>query len=94
MNQFKPSHKIYLLTVTRRYYFCRSFVLFMSCVSHAFVSVHCCLVVTYWEGLTSWLLFVISNCDFVTFSCGILGQVWYLIVLIPIFDVFLTSFNP
>ena len=33
--------------------------------------------------LTSWLLFVMSNCDFVTFSCGILGQVWYLIVLIP-----------
>ena len=24
-----------------------------------------------------------SNCDFVTFPCGILGQVWYLIVLIP-----------
>ena len=33
--------------------------------------------------LTSWLLFVMSNCDFVTFSCGILGQVWYLIVSIP-----------
>ena len=24
-----------------------------------------------------------SNCDFVTFQCGILGQAWYLIVLIP-----------
>ena len=24
-----------------------------------------------------------SNSDFVTFPCGILGQVWYLIVLIP-----------
>ena len=35
------------------------------------------------EGLTSWLLFVMSNCDFVTFLCGILGQVWYLIVLNP-----------
>ena len=23
------------------------------------------------------------NCSFVTFLCGILGQVWYLIVLIP-----------
>ena len=34
-------------------------------------------------GLTSWLLFVMSNCDFVTFLCSILGQVWYLIVLIP-----------
>ena len=35
------------------------------------------------KGLTSWLLFVMSNCDFVTFPCGILGQVCYLIVLIP-----------
>ena len=35
------------------------------------------------KGLTSWLLFVMSYCDFVTFPCGILGQVWYLIVLIP-----------
>ena len=33
--------------------------------------------------LTSWLLFVMFNCVFVTFPCGILGQVWYLIVLIP-----------
>ena len=35
------------------------------------------------KGLISWLLFVMSNCDFVTFPCGILGHVWYLIVLIP-----------
>ena len=35
------------------------------------------------KGLTSWLLLVMSNCDFVIFPCGILGQVWYLIVLIP-----------
>ena len=35
------------------------------------------------KGLTSWLLFVMSNCDFVTCQCGILCQVWYLILLIP-----------
>ena len=35
------------------------------------------------KGLTSWLLFMIFNCDFVTFSFGILGQVRYLIVSIP-----------
>ena len=29
---------------------------------------------------TSWLLFVMSNCDFVTFPCT---ELWYLIVLIP-----------
>ena len=27
-------------------------------------------------------LIVMSNCDFDTFPCGILGQVWYLIALI------------
>ena len=35
------------------------------------------------KGLTSWLSFVVSNCVFVTFPFGILGQVWYLIVSIP-----------
>ena len=35
------------------------------------------------KELTSWLLFVIFNCIFVTFPCGILGQMWYLIVSIP-----------
>ena len=36
------------------------------------------------EGLTSWLSFVMSNCDVVTFPVGgILGQVWCLIVSIP-----------
>ena len=35
------------------------------------------------KGLTSWLLFVMFNCVFVTFRYGILGQVWHLIVLIP-----------
>ena len=34
------------------------------------------------KRLTSWLSFVMSNCDVVNFPCGILGQVWYLIVLI------------
>ena len=35
------------------------------------------------KGLTSWLLFVMFNCIFITFPCGILGQVWYLIVSFP-----------
>ena len=34
------------------------------------------------KGLTTWLLFVMFNCVFVTFPCGILGQVWCLIVSI------------
>ena len=35
------------------------------------------------KGLTSWLSFVVSICEFVTSPCGILGQLWYLIVSIP-----------
>ena len=31
----------------------------------------------------TWLLFAVFDCIFVTFQCGILGQVWYFIVLIP-----------
>ena len=35
------------------------------------------------KGRTSWLSFVMFNCVFVSFQCGILGQVWYLIESIP-----------
>ena len=55
-------------------------MLFVSCVSHAFASVHCCLAV---KGLTSWLLLAMFIVCFVTFTCGILGQVWHLIVWFP-----------
>ena len=57
---------------------------FVSCVSHAFASVYCCLVVTCWEGDV--LLALVGNvyCIFVTLNCGILGQLWYLIVSFPV----------
>ena len=35
------------------------------------------------KGLASWLSFLMYSCVFVTFPCGILGQVWDLIVSIP-----------
>ena len=35
------------------------------------------------KELTFLLLFVMFNCVFITFPCGILGQVWYLIVSFP-----------
>ena len=35
------------------------------------------------KGLISWLSFVMSNCEVVTFPVGVLGQVWCLIVSIP-----------
>ena len=57
---------------------------FVSCVSHAFASVHCCLVVTYWERADLLLVLVDDvNRIFISFPCGILGQVWYLVVSFP-----------
>ena len=56
---------------------------FVSCISHAFASVHCCLMVTCWERGD--LVAPVGDvyCDFVTFPCGILGQTWYLILSLP-----------
>ena len=51
-----------LLTVPRRYLLCGSFVLFMSCLFHAFASVYCCLVVTCWE-----------RADLLAFVCEVLS---------------------
>ena len=56
---------------------------FVSCVSHDFASVHCCLVVTCWERTDLLALVGDNYCIFGTFPCGILGQVWYLIVWFP-----------
>ena len=47
--RLSPPVKIFLLTDPRRCFFCGPFVLFMSWVCHAFVSVHCWLVLTCWE---------------------------------------------
>ena len=44
-------------------------VLFVSRVCHDFASVHCCFVVTCWERANLLAL------GFVTFPCGIRGQV-------------------
>ena len=56
---------------------------FVSCVSHAFASVHCCLVVACCESADLFALVGGVYCIFVTFPCDIMGQVWYLIVLFP-----------
>ena len=56
---------------------------FVSCVSHDFASVHCCLAVTCWERADLLALVCDVYYIFVTFTCGILGQVWYLIVSFP-----------
>ena len=56
---------------------------FVSCASHAFASVHCCLAVTCWERADLLALVGDVYCIFVTFQCGILSQVLYLIVSFP-----------
>ena len=78
-NWFNPFSKIVLLTVPRRYFFCGSVVLFVM-LSRLFIAA---LWSPAGKGLTYWLLFVMLNCDFINFTCAILGQVWYLIELIP-----------
>ena len=55
----------------------------MSCVSHASASVHCSLAVTCWERPEILALVSDVYCILVTFPCGILGQVWHLIVSFP-----------
>ena len=52
-------------------------------IFNRFPSVHCCLVVTWRERADLLALVCDVYCDFVTFPFGILGQVWYSIVLIP-----------
>ena len=54
-----PPIKI-LQTVPRRYLFCGPFIF---CVSHAFASVHCCLVVTCWERADLLALVGDVNCN-------------------------------
>ena len=54
---------------------------FVPCVSRAFPSVKCCLVVTCWERAELLALVGDVYCIFVTFPCCILVQVWYLIDL-------------
>ena len=50
-------------------------------VCHVFLSVHCSLVVTCWElaGHLA-LLYVMFYYVFVTFPCGVLGQMCYFLI--------------
>ena len=55
----------------------------LSCVTRAFVSVHCCIVAICWERADILALVGDVYCIIVSFPCLILGQVWYLIVSFP-----------
>ena len=72
--------------VPRWFFFCWSFMFFLSCVLLCLCA--CLLICALWlpagKGLTSWLLFVVSNCEFVTYPlvswvrCGT-WLYWFLI---------------
>ena len=58
--------------------------LFMFRVCYAFLSVHYSLVVNCWEKANLLAFFcVMFSRVVVTFPCGVLGQMWYLIVSTP-----------
>ena len=62
-------------------YLCFVFVMFS--FLFVFLSVRCSLVVTFWERADILvLLCVMFYCDFVSFRCGVLGQVLCLILSI------------
>ena len=62
-------------------------IFFVICVScHTVLSFPCSLVITCWERADLLaLLHVMFSCVFITFTYGVVGQVWYLIVWIPVF---------
>ena len=60
---------------------------FVSCVSHDFASVHCCLLVTCCESADLLALVGDVYYIFVTFPSGILGQVLYCLYHFLIFAV-------
>ena len=66
-----PPVKIFLLTIPRRFFFCGSFVLFLSCVCHAFASVHSSFVVTCWERADLLTLFCVVK------LCSCYFSIWY-----------------
>ena len=82
LNWIRPSSKIFVMTVPRG----TSFVDQLFYLGLVFVKLLRLFIAALWssagKGLTSWLLFVMFSCAFVTFPCGILGQVWYVTVLI------------
>ena len=82
-NKFKPSSKTIFTDQPKATLPFVDHLLFIFCICHAFLSFYCSLVVTCWERIDLLArLYVKSSCVFVTFPCGVLGQVWCLIVSI------------
>ena len=79
-----PSSKIFFTDLSKRCFFCGFFLLLTFRVCNIVMSVHCSLVVTCRERASLLaLLYLMFSCVFVTFPCGALGKVRYLIMSIP-----------
>ena len=85
-NRFKPSCKIFLLCEWP-FQGGTSFADHLCYLWLVFVMLSRLFIATLWspdgKGPISWFLFLMFNCVFVNFPCGILGQVCYLIVSVP-----------
>ena len=77
--------------VQSQFFFGQSFLLFTFhvCLYYAALFVQCSLVVTCWERTDLLALLCVTFSCFVTFPCGVPGQVMYLIASIPDLCLFL-----
>ena len=74
---FKTFNKKYIYCPLQdRASFVDPFLLFVFHVCHSFLSLPCSLVVTYWERADLLALLCVHFCVCVTFSYGILGQIF------------------
>ena len=92
LNRFKTSSKIFLLTVPRRCFFCGSFMLFLSCFCYAFVRVWLLLSCGHLlvKRAASWLSFVASDCEVVTFPLVFWVRCCTWLYRVLVFALFLT----
>ena len=88
--RIKPSSKNFFTNCSKVVLLLWILFVIMFCVCHAFVSIHCSLVITAGKGLTSRLSCVCLFLSFGTFPCGVQCQVWYLMYRLLIFAFFLT----
>ena len=96
-NRFKPSSKIFLLTVSRWYFFCGSFMFFsvlcLLCLSRVCLFVPCGHLLG-----KGWLSFVVSNCEFITFPlvtwvrCG--TWLYWFLIFAPLLTLFHKPYTP
>ena len=70
--------------VTKAAFLLRIFFVICVCLCHAVMSASCSFVVACWESADLLaVLCMMFPCAFVTFTFGVLGHMWYLIVWIP-----------